>query len=81
MYRAGGAFVVSGPGKTRECDTFTCCHCNRIVRVPVKVRPEDLGGFCTMCSKPVCPQCHAKGSCTPFEKWLDKVEARRSYGV
>ncbi len=85
MRRPGGYAFTFGPeGTQAECDTFTCAHCNRITHVKPKCDPADLGGLCRLCDKPVCPNCVGKG-CTPFEKTLEKWEARdralRSYGV
>ena len=66
-------------------DTFSCIHCNAVVIVKPKQRPEDLGGWCRMCAKPICPKCQAKGSCDHFEKKLARMEAsqqaRRDYGL
>lgn len=66
---------LDGPA-VKECDTFTCCHCNRIVMVKMRAAAEDLGGFCRMCMKMCCPSCADKG-CTPFEKRMEKYEARQ----
>lgn len=70
---------------TKERDTFTCCHCNKIVFIEPKADPSTLGGFCRLCMKGVCPTCHNKGTCTPFEKKMEKDEARarllKSIGV
>lgn len=67
---------------TKERDTFTCFHCNRIVHVKPKCDPADLGALCKVCMRLVCPRCSDKG-CIPFEKKLERAEARyharRSY--
>jgi hypothetical protein len=85
MRNPGGVLISSGPGGVHEVDTFTCAHCQRVTQVRPKERPEDLGGFCTCCAKPVCATCHANGTCTPIEKWLEAQEAkadrRREYGL
>lgn len=69
---------------TRECDTYTCGHCSRIVHVKPKQRPEDMGGLCKSCMTLICPACLEHG-CTPFMKKIEQEEARaialRSYGV
>lgn len=85
MLKPGGYAMVFGPlGIERECDTFTCAHCNRVVHVKPKCNPDELGGNCRLCMKMVCPKCVDLG-CTPFEKTLEKWEARgralRSYGI
>lgn len=59
-----------------ECDTFTCGHCNRIVHVPVKARPEDIGGLCRQCMGLVCPRCHGRGRCVPLEAAIERMERR-----
>ncbi len=76
MLKPGGYAIWTGE-TTIEKDTFTCCHCNRVVFVEPKSSPSDMGGWCMMCSKPVCPGCAGK-SCTPFEKKLEAAERRDS---
>jgi len=78
MRRPQGYALAVDPGQQKpvlECDTFTCCHCNSIVLVKPKAPPEELGGFCTLCMKNVCPKCVGK-KCIPFEKRLLANEAR-----
>jgi len=81
---AGGyAYTFDVGGIRQEADTFTCFHCNTIVVVKPKCDPCDLGGLCRICDKMICPKCVDLGSCTPFEKKLERQEAiyhnRRSY--
>ena len=79
MRRAGGyAQVVDPDGPTRECDTFTCAHCNRITHVKVRQRPEDIGGLCKVCIGLICPACVGE-ACVPFLKRLDAMEARARF--
>lgn len=83
MFRAGGySYSFDPTGMCQECDTFTCFHCNTIVKVPTKSKPEDIGGLCKICMKMICPSCVDQG-CTPFEKKIEALEARdrtlRSY--
>ena len=67
-----------------EADTFTCCHCNRIIHVKPLAPMDEFGSMCRNCMKMTCPTC-ADGPCVPFEKRLDEVEKRgialRSYGL
>jgi hypothetical protein len=67
-----------------EIDTFSCYHCNRVVHVPVKADPANIGGTCPNCWKLICPQCVGKG-CRPLEMQIEQMEERerilRSYGV
>lgn len=69
---------------TNRLDTCTCNHCGRVFHVSAKMRPEDIGGLCHQCMKPICPTCLDKG-CKPFEQRLLEEEARsealRSYGL
>lgn len=66
-----------------ERDTFTCCHCNRIIHVKPMAPMDEFGSMCRNCMKMVCPTC-ADGSCVPFEKKLEMSERRdmalKSYG-
>ena len=87
MLKPGGYGVIIGGGLRggkAEFDTFTCAHTNRIVTVPAFARPEDIGGFCTVCGGLICKEEVGKG-CKPFEKRLAEIEQReiehrRSYG-
>lgn len=76
MRRAGGYAVMHGPDGTKECDTFQCAHCGGHTHVPPRASPTDLGGYCGRCAAPVCPACHRRGTCTPFQKALERMEAR-----
>ena len=62
-----------GPGQHRM-DTCTCSHCNRVFHVSARMRPEDIGGLCFQCMKPICPNCLDQ-PCVPWEKQLDILEA------
>ena len=82
MRSLGYATLVSPEGK-KEWDSFTCIHCNRIVHVKPKMRPQDMGGFCYGCGECVCAKCVGK-PCTHIMKRIEAMEAsyhaRRSYG-
>lgn len=77
-----GGLKEAIPG--REWDTFTCNHCQHVVRYQKRADAYEMGGHCMVCDKMICPHCVGKG-CTPFEKAIEKAEARsaalRSYGV
>ncbi len=68
----------------KECDTFKCRHCQRVVHVPPKADAASLGGFCGTCGGLTCPRCVRQAVCLPFEEELRQMEARidarRSYG-
>ncbi len=54
-------------------EVLVCAHCQHIYKKP---GPKDPAGFCHMCFKPVCLACGAKDKCDPFEKKLERMEAR-----
>jgi len=81
MRKPGGyTFLVDGDGKAHEGETFTCKHCQRITRVEARQRPEDLGGFCTLCAGLICSHCVGKG-CDPFEAKLERLYAGKPSGL
>lgn len=85
MLRPQGYVTIVDPDSPLfECDTFTCAHCQRIVKVPPRAAASDCGGWCGRCAKPVCGPCADKG-CTPWEKQMERMEARdrllRSVGL
>ena len=67
-----------------EADTFTCGHCSRVVMVPVRADPSEIGGLCKVCMNMICNHCLGAG-CTPWEKQMETREAKdralRSYGM
>lgn len=88
--RAQGYAVETSPEGMKECDTYTCGHCQRIVFVPsghsastiqtrAPTRMEDKGGttgggLCKMCMTLICPRCVDNGFCLPFMKKLEAEE-------
>ena len=79
-----GYAVLSDPDVgTVEHDTFTCKHCQRIVEVPHKGTPDQVGGICYQCWGLVCPKCLSDPVCKPFEQKCREMEAQyhalRSY--
>lgn len=72
----GYGILCTEDGQIQEHDTFTCFHCNSIVVVKPLMKPEDLGGMCKVCMKLTCPACTSVGSCTPWEKQMEQIEAR-----
>jgi hypothetical protein len=96
----GYALVVEPGVPTREWDTVTCSHCQRVVftkpgsastvyLLPKAGQPgqfrEEPGAFCRVCMKPVCLACDRHGGCTPWERRMERMEARdrflRAVGV
>lgn len=80
MFRGATGYAVwqgEDTGRVEnEVDTFSCCHCNKIVFVPARAAASDCGGWCFQCGKPTCAECAAAGTCTPFLKQIEQMEAR-----
>jgi hypothetical protein len=74
--RLGGYVVASGPAGTVERDTFTCHHCNRVVVVAPGANAAACGGWCWLCSRLICGPCATRGNCDPWEKQMERMEAR-----
>ena len=86
MRKPGGVLIATDVnGSVDETDSFSCGHCNRVVLVPVKCNPDDLGGHCRVCMAMICPACVSTGKCDPLEEKLARAEAsyeaRRSYDL
>lgn len=76
-----------------ERDNISCGHCQRIVFVkansactvyliwdpPAQQWREEPGAFCRVCMRPICLRCHELGRCTPWERMLERMEARRGW--
>ena len=78
MRRPGGYAVLMDPANPGavERDTFTCSHCNGVVFVQPKQDPTEMGGFCRLCYGHICKGCASTMKCDPFEKKLERMEAR-----
>jgi hypothetical protein len=70
--RSRGYAVTVDQSGTVEEDTITCAHCNSVVFL----KPREISGSCRMCYGFLCPTCVDAGTCTPFEKKLERMEAR-----
>jgi hypothetical protein len=46
------------------------------VDVTLRCPPDQLGGRCFQCDAMLCRVCAASGECTPFERKLERLEAR-----
>jgi len=69
--------VVSNPdGGIKECDTFTCGHCQKNIFVPPGQSAFDLGGGCKICHNLICPRCVDLGRCQPFEAKALAIERK-----
>ncbi len=74
--KKAGYAVIVGPGYTKEFDTCTCKHCNRVWTVRSTEKGQgDPGGWCNMCMAPICPECAGK-PCFPLEERLLLMERR-----
>jgi hypothetical protein len=67
-------------GRAMEASTVSCCHCQAVVFLhdlaTGKRNESDIGGFCFRCMKPTCGPCADRGVCDPFEKQIERAEAR-----
>lgn len=62
------------PGRSKEGDTFTCQHCNRVTYVPPFADPADIGGLCKSCMGLICPRCASIDRCDPLEAKIERME-------
>lgn len=74
--------ITDAYGRQTIKEKLVCSHCQTVFDKP---GPRDPSGFCHVCFKPVCLRCGAIDKCDPFEKKLDRLEARaamlRSMGL
>jgi len=68
-----GYATLTTPEGVRECDTFTCAHCQNIRRVAPFCDPADLGGLCKTCMGVICEKC-VGGVCDPIMKKIERQE-------
>ena len=80
MSRRFGYLIEQGPGGVaNECDTATCGHCQFVMQLPPAPHGQVIvrvASPCGMCGKFICDRCHAKGECVPWEKEMERREAR-----
>jgi hypothetical protein len=98
MRRPGGYVTITSPDDLVEFDTTMCQHCQRhilvkpghgntvyLIPLPNGQYVEEPGAWCGRCHGPICLPCHENGTCLPWEKYLEKIEAkaasRRSLGI
>lgn len=77
--KQGGYMIVRNAddrGHDIECDTFTCRHCNRIVKIRPLCDPVELGGRCTGCDGLLCSACASNLVCIHIEKRVELIERR-----
>lgn len=98
MLRPQGFVQIFSDRPTVERDTITCGHCQAVIfvkpasaatvyLVPQIQGPdkEEPGAACRVCMRAVCLRCCAIGTCTPWERRLERAESRdrflRSAGI
>lgn len=77
--RQGGYLLVrnaDGKGRDVESDTFSCRHCNRVVKVPPGADPASLGRWCSSCDGLLCAGCSSHLGCAHVERRMDMIERR-----
>ncbi len=77
--KQGGYMIIrnaNDSGKDVEYDTFTCNHCQRIVKIHPMCDPVELGGRCSSCDGLLCQKCASKLNCNHIEKRLEIMERR-----
>lgn len=62
--------------KRTENECFTCGHCQHVTILDHQQKIEDAGSICKMCMRPVCEICTTHARCDPFERKLERAEAR-----
>lgn len=77
--RQFGYTVITSPEGKKENDLFTCGHCQKVVTFEPGELPEDAGGLCKVCNRLICKACHGLGKCEPFERKLERMEARAAF--
>jgi hypothetical protein len=79
-----GCVIITDVYGETHTPTFTCSHCNKVVKYKSASAVHEHGDFCRSCMTMICNDCAGK-PCTPFLKKLEAYErrynARRSYGV
>jgi hypothetical protein len=81
--RRKGYYAESGPGFYHEVETFTCGHCQHVVKVQhgAALGQAGVGEFCLCCMAPICCSCNAEMNrtrkCVPVAKKIDEAYARR----
>lgn len=69
--------VVDADGRCHSQDGFLCGHCQKAVTVKPFENAATANGFCSTCMSVICRQCAARGGCWPWEKAMEKEEARQ----
>ena len=77
MIRAGNYSITVYPDRPpEEQDSFTCGHCSKVTFIKPGQRADDIGGLCKVCMNLICPQCTDLLTCDPFERKLERDEAK-----
>jgi hypothetical protein len=57
MHKEQGLAILTSPDGVKECSTFTCARCSRVVHVKPRCAPEDLGGVDYRSGRLICSTC------------------------
>jgi hypothetical protein len=87
MRRAYGYLQIVDPlcPRSVEYDTLTCAHCQRVMVLRpggVAYRAGDhpprpsIGKWCISCASTICARCTASGGCEPWQRTMERMEAR-----
>jgi len=77
LRRPSGVLVTVDPDSPQmqtETPTYTCGHCQKTKAIGA--RDPDLGGTCRVCWTMLCGPCTDKGTCDPWERNMERQEAR-----
>ena len=78
LQRTGYAVIADPDARRVEMDTVTCGHCQRIVPLHDRAGKRRAGVLvhCYQCDTHTCVPCAEAGRCLPFERKLERLEAR-----
>lgn len=71
--------VEQGPGILREQDLASCGHCQFQMQVQPATNGQVISRVlppCHGCGKYICGECKKLGRCDPWEKKMERMEAR-----
>jgi hypothetical protein len=77
--RASGLGVTVLDGHKAYEDFYVCFHCQRTTFVRPREDPAELGGLCKICMRMICKRCVAKERCDPWEKQMERAEAKQRF--
>jgi hypothetical protein len=78
----GYAIIQDEWGVITEADTYSCCHCQQVVHIPIgpgikeSVNATKQRALCRCCYSPTCGLKECMENCTPFMKMIEASERR-----